>query len=227
MLRPFDGLPHLYVMALTSNSNDVDPDVIAAAQTGDPRAHGALYGHYSARIFTLIYRLIPRRAQAEDILQEVFVEVLRSVGSYSGSGSFGGWLRSIAVNKCLSQLRSPWQRSMSWLDISLTDLEDDTDSVSPPLDIVLAMQSELDVAMRRLSATARAVVWLHDVEGYTHSEIARLLNRTPSFSKSQLARAHEQLRTMLTAHRIVTSAASSSNEMLSCKPVTQSLPTNS
>lgn len=190
---------------------DFDVAMILAAQQGDDRAHAAIYSRYATRIFTLIYRLVPRRAQAEDLLHDTFVEVLRSIGSYSGLGSFEGWLRSIAVNKCLMQLRSPWHRSRAWIDESLLrNTELDT---APALDTSLSDQTELAAAMSALAPISRAVVWLHDVEGYTHGEIAQALGRSVSFSKSQLARAHERLREILITRE----------ETPSCAPATHSL----
>jgi RNA polymerase sigma-70 factor (ECF subfamily) len=194
----------------------IDSAVLEAAKRGDDQAHAAIYSRYAARIFTLIYRLVPRRAQAEDLLHDTFVEVLRSISSYSGSGSFEGWLRSIAVNKSLMQLRSPWHRTVSWLDESLQNNHELVSSDAPPMDAALASQSELESALRTLPPTSRAVVWLHDVEGYTHGEIARALGRTTSFSKSQLARAHQRLRELLVT----------SDETLSCTPATHSLSTS-
>src|SRR5215831_16550852 len=199
-------------IAIDAVLTELDGTVIAAAQTGNEHAHAAIYSHYSQRLYTLIYRLVPRRAQAEDLLQEVFVEVLRSVGSFSGAGSFGGWLRTIAVNKSLMHLQSPWHRSMLWVDESPEQLRDANGFVIP-IDAACDSQRDLESALRELTPLSRAVVWLHDVEGYTHGEIAASLGRTVSFSKSQLARAHERLRELL----------SQPEETPSCTPAPQSV----
>jgi len=191
---------------------EIPPSSIAAAKAGDERAHAAIYSFYGKRIFTLIYRLVPRRAQAEDLLQEVFLEVLRSIDSYAGTGSFGGWLRSIAVNKSLMHLRSPWHRSMLWIDESPLPLRD-ADGVVVEFEGACQAQRDLESALRQLQPLSRAVVWLHDVEGYTHGEIAATMGRTVSFSKSQLARAHERLRELL----------SQPEETSSCTPAPQSV----
>jgi RNA polymerase sigma-70 factor (ECF subfamily) len=95
-------------------------------------------------------------------------------------------------------LRSPWHRSLLYLD-------QDDESVSPVVlldpathpDMQAAASADVERALASLPALTRSVVWLHDVEGYTHGEIARLLGRTASFSKSQLARAHARLRELL------------------------------
>jgi RNA polymerase sigma-70 factor (ECF subfamily) len=196
---------------------DLDSSVIAAAKAGDDAAHAAIYAHYSNRLFTSIYRLVPRRAQAEDLLQEVFLEVLRGIRSFQGAGSFGGWLHTIAVNKSLSHLRSPWRRGLLWLDDDSAVAELDRHAPVAPPDADHAERTELEAALRELSPLARAVVWLHDVEGYTHAEIAQQLGRTVSFSKSQLARAHARLRELLVTQDEVVP------EALPCTPATQSL----
>ncbi len=123
------------------------------------------------------------------------MEILRSIRSYSGDGSFAGWVRSIAVSKCLMYLRSPWHRS-------LLSLDDDSAAAAPialqaSIDSEIEFDKDLERALADLPALTRSVVWLYDVEGYTHAEIARMLGRTISFSKSQLARAHARLRDAL------------------------------
>lgn len=177
---------------------EVSAEVVRAARTGDVRAHEAIYLACRRPIYTLIRRLVSRAAIADELFQETFVEVLRNIGAYSGEGSFGGWVRSIAVSKCLMYLRSPWHRSLLYLDND----ENETapvvllDTASYP-DAQAAARADVERALAALPALSRSVVWLHDVEGYTHAEIARLLGRTASFSKSQLARAHTRLRELL------------------------------
>lgn len=179
---------------------DVSPQVIGAAANGDAAAQEAIYHACSGTVYTLVRRLVPRAAIADELFQEVFVEILRSAGSYTGQGSFGGWVRTIAVNKCLMYLRSPWHRRLFWMDAAQDEDESPAftlvDTASLP-DAQAAASVDLDRALAQLPALSRTVVWLHDVEGYTHHEIATLLGRTASFSKSQLARAHVRLRELL------------------------------
>ncbi|MET0534622.1 MAG: RNA polymerase sigma factor [Steroidobacter sp.] len=177
---------------------EVPVEVVRAAQGGDARAHETIYTACRRPIYTLIRRLVVRSAIADELFQETFVEVLRNIGAYSGEGAFGGWVRSIAVSKCLMYLRSPWHRSLLYLD-------QDDESTAPVVlldpatrpDAQAAASADVERALATLPALTRSVVWLHDVEGYTHGEIARLLGRTASFSKSQLARAHARLRELL------------------------------
>lgn len=172
---------------------EISADLIDRARAGDRYAHESIYLLLSKPVYTLIRRLVIRPAVAQDLLQDVFVEILRSVPCYSGAGSFVGWVKSIAVSKALMYLRSPWHRSLIWLGTDgIVSLHQEAAAVAAePLD------ADLERALEALPAVSRAIVWLHDVEGFTHAEIARLFSRTASFSKSQLARAHLQLRDRL------------------------------
>jgi RNA polymerase sigma-70 factor (ECF subfamily) len=178
-------------------AEDIPPETIRAAIAGDRQAHAAIYKAYQRPLYSLIRRLISRAAVADELFQDTFVEILRNIHSYSGEGSFAGWVRSVAVNKCLMYLRSPWHRALLHLDGG--DAESSLHSLFEiqASDPAYETQQALQQALADLPALSRAVVWLHDVEGYTHGEIGRMLNRTPSFSKSQLARAHARLREML------------------------------
>jgi RNA polymerase sigma factor (sigma-70 family) len=184
---------------------DVASDLLDRARAGDDGAFEQIYRTFERPVRTLAQRLLAHRAAAEDVAQDVFVDVITRLHQYEGRGSFAGWVRSIAVTRCLMHLRSPWQRSRRWFGRQLAE-EDDRGCADPwPTDDgwVGATSSEhgdaidLERALARLGSTARTVVWLHDVEGYTHAEIGVLFGATASFSKSQLARAHERLRTEL------------------------------
>ncbi len=95
-------------------------------------------------------------------------------------------------------LRSPWHRSLLWLDAEADDASPAYVPIDPgPHADALADTAALERALASLPALTRSVVWLHDVEGYTHHEIGRLFGRTTAFSKSQLARAHVRLRNLL------------------------------
>ena len=189
------------------HSIEISPDVLGRARAGDPQAHECIYRTLSKPVYTLLRRLVTRPAIAEELLQDVFVEILRNLSSYRAAGSFVGWVRSIALNKALMYLRSPWHRSLSWLGAEgvLSLHQQAADVTSEPFD------GDLERALASLPAVSRTVVWLHDVEEMTHAEIARLFGRTTSFSKSQLARAHGELRNRL---------ESSSGE-LACMPISK------
>ena len=176
--------------------SDLPPDAVPRARAGDTAAQEAIYRAFQKPVRTLARRLVPRASQAEDLAHDVFVEVLQSLAQYDGRGSFAGWIRTITVRKCLMHLRSPWHRGLRWVE-GLMPPDDDAPE-GEPADASRGGQSlDLERALAQLGDTARAVVWLHDVEGYTHAEIGALLGGTASLSKSQLVRAHARLRELL------------------------------
>jgi RNA polymerase sigma-70 factor (ECF subfamily) len=187
---------------------DLPDAILARARAGDAGAQEQIYRAFERPVRTLARRLLANRAAAEDVAQDVFVDVLTRLHQFEARGSFAGWVRSIAVSRCLMYLRSPWQRSRRWLTQPAADAvereawgEGEADS-GRTVRTDDAAAIDLERALASLNDTARAVVWLHDVEGYTHREIAALFGATASFSKSQLARAHERLRTALQTERV-------------------------
>ncbi len=170
-----------------------DP-LVASARAGDPAALEAVYAATAGAVYTLLRRLVRRPAIAEELLQETFVDVLEHIGAYEGRCPLPAWIRAIAVNRALMYLRSPWHRGLEWLD------KDPGGADRLPAtgrDMHAPLDAGLERALMTLPALSRAVVWLHDVEGLTHADIGFTLGKTPSFSKSQLSRAHRRLRELL------------------------------
>jgi RNA polymerase sigma-70 factor (ECF subfamily) len=161
--------------------------VLPRLRAGDPEAQEALFRAFEAPVYSLARRICRTTEDAEDVLQETFIEVFKSIHQFRGQGSIWGWVRTVASSKALMRLRRNKYR----------DTDDLVDDVAPMKREDTALRMDLESALERLSETSRAVVWLHDVEGYTHEEIAGMMDRTVSFSKSQLARAHARLRKYL------------------------------
>jgi RNA polymerase sigma-70 factor (ECF subfamily) len=187
-------------MAEMSKFNDIviDPGIVKRAARGDVRAHEIIYRAYSAPVYTICLRFTRVPSHAEDLLQDTFVEIIRSIASFRGDAPLGSWIRRVAVSKALMFLRSAWHRRGQSLD-------DDWDDLMPARAASYGVSDEpehaldLYAALASLPPVSRAVVWLHVVEGFTHKEIAGLMGKTESFSKSQLSRAYSRLRPMLEA----------------------------
>ena len=161
--------------------------VVARARAGDTEALGELYRAFEVPVYNLARRICRTTEDAEDVLQETFFEVCRSIGRYREEGSLWGWIRTIAASKALMRLRRNKYRETDELhDEAVGHKREDHH-----------LRMDLEAALERLPEISRAVVWLHDVEGYTHEEIANMMGKTPSFSKSQLSRAHARLRSWL------------------------------
>lgn len=176
----------------------IDPAIVKRAVRGDAKAHEIIYRAFSAPVYSVCLRFTRVPAQAEDLLQDTFIEVIRSIGQFRAEAPLGIWVRRIAISKALMFLRSAWHSRGQSLD---DDWEEMTfESRGVPLNSARQDQAmDLDAALANLPEISRAVVWLHDVEGFTHKEIAGLMGRTESFSKSQLSRAYQRLRPMLDA----------------------------
>lgn len=189
---------------------DVPDDelVIARARKGDMAAMETLYRAFEVPVYNLGRRLLNRPEEAEEVLQETFLEVFRSLKRFRGEGHVGLWIRKIAVSKALMRVRARASRPEA--PFPLEEPADSSIMASGRWGEAGALldRFKLEAALARLPEMTRAVVWLHDVEGYTHEEIAALMKKTASFSKSQLARAHARLRENL----------SPSEEAVPCTP---------
>lgn len=171
----------------------IDPGIVARARRGDMRAHEIIYRTYSAPVYSLLARMTGSTATADDLSQDTFIEVIRSIDRFRGDASLATWIRRIAVSKCLMYMRSAWQNRATLF----RDLGENHPATEPRIvgEVALSqVQIDLERALARLSDVSRVVVILHDIEGYTHREIAVLMGKSVSFSKSQLARAHQRLR---------------------------------
>jgi RNA polymerase sigma-70 factor (ECF subfamily) len=165
---------------------NIEPDVVAALQRGDRSAAAEIYRALSGVVHTLALRLLADAQLAKEVTQDTFVDVIEHADTLKAPEAFVGWVRSVAINHCLMRRRSPWHR--------LRTLMIETDRADGASDSArLDGFGDIERALRQLSATTRFVVWMHDVEGYTHAEIAQMTGRTESYSKSQLARGYARL----------------------------------
>ncbi len=166
---------------------------LAAARAGDVRTRGALFQKLAPPTLGLIRRLVNHSAMAEDLLQDTLIAMFDHLDDYRGEAPFGVWVRSIAVSRCLMAFRSPWHRARVAIESFAEDARPwPTEPEGRTADLI-----DLERALARLSPLTRTVVWLYDVEGWSHEEIAKGFGRTVSFSKSQLARGHARLRDQL------------------------------
>ena len=170
--------------------------IIRRAVDGDEGAIRALWTRHAPHIDMVVRRLVGSDPDlAADIAQEVWIQIFRALPSYRGDSQFGTWAHRIAVNRTLNALRKT--RRLANIE---TEVHEDSAAVEPDHERSFLAQS-IEEAAAKLSPGARAVFMLHDVEGYTHEEIADELGITSGGSKSQLFKARAKLRTLL-AHLI-------------------------
>ena len=168
-----------------------DTAVIRRAIAGDEQALQALWRQHAPHIDAVVRRLAGDPDLAADIAQDVWIQIFRALPTYRGDSQFGTWAHRIAVNRTLNALRRTRR-----LERVESEIQEDTLSVEPDGERSLLLAS-IEEAAAKLAPGARTVFVLHDVEGYTHEEIARELGITPGGSKSQLFKARAKLRRLL------------------------------
>ena len=200
MLRRYCLLPHPYLrtpeepprLSRSQFAIDVPDRLVARARTGCREAFEQIYRRFERPVFTLALRICGDREQAGDVLQDTMLKLFHHLPEFRADCPFWGWLRQIAVNEALLHLRRQ-KRLVAEIAVDEDDLPEDRGL--PPW--AAADAALLQRALDALPAATRSVLWLYHAEGYTHEEIAALMQRTPSFSKSQLARGTRRLRSLL------------------------------
>lgn len=176
-----------------------EQQILRRAIAGDEQAMRQLWMDHAPHIDAVVLRLCGDRDLAADVAQEVWMQIFRALPGYRGDAQFGTWAHRVAVNRTLNELRKI--RRLARVEV---DIEEDSATtpagVEEESDRTFLAES-IEQAVQRLPPGARTVFTLHDVEGYTHEEIARELGITPGGSKAQLAKARARLRRML-AHLV-------------------------
>jgi RNA polymerase sigma-70 factor (ECF subfamily) len=182
--------------------NDIpEEETIRLAQEGNAAAFEQLYRRYSRRVYSLCFRMVKNDSEAEDLTQEAFLLLFRKIRTFRGEARFSTWLHRLTANLVLMRFRKKRFPEMS-LDATLESQEEDSRPLmefgGPDLRLSgMIDHVNLTRAIEQLPDGYREVFILHDVEGYEHTEIARILGRTIGNSKSQLFKARHRLRELL------------------------------
>jgi RNA polymerase sigma-70 factor, ECF subfamily len=188
--------------ASTSKARDLpEAEAIRLAQQGDAAAFEHLYRLHCRRVYCLCLRMVSNTSEAEDITQDIFLQLFRKIHTFRGSSAFSTWLYRLTVNMVLMSFRKRKCTQVS-IDSSSTSCEGDA---SAPIeigeeDVTLAEtinRMSLQKALNQLPDGYKQMFILHDVEGYEHNEIARILGCSIGNSKSQLHKARQRLRELL------------------------------
>jgi RNA polymerase sigma-70 factor (ECF subfamily) len=181
--------------------SDTDLDLARKASTGNVAAFELIYSRYHRRTYSLCLRMTNSATEAEDLTQEVFIQLFRKIGSFRGDSAFSTWLHRMTINQVLMHFRRRGVKN------ELT-----TDDGEMPEQIVRGTENHnrmrivdriaLDKAVAQLPNGYRTVFTLHDVEGFEHEEIARMLGLSVGTSKSQLHKARLKLRKLLIQQKV-------------------------
>jgi RNA polymerase sigma-70 factor (ECF subfamily) len=179
-----------------SGTADEQPSDVALAAAGDRRAFERLYRSHVDRVFSICVRMCGSRVRGEELTQDVFVRVWEKLPLFRGESAFSTWLHRVAVNVALND-RKVQSRERARAAEPDDDARDDGGSLGSVRAAPVAERLDLEAAIALLPPGARKVFVLHDVEGFTHEEIAEEMGVTPGGTKSQLHRARMLLREAL------------------------------
>ncbi len=174
-------------------------EIVQILRSKDPEAFARIYEGYRRRVSSVAFRMSGRHDEAEDAVQEVFIQLYRKGGSFRGESAFGTWLFRLTVNTVLMRMRKNRCRGAEQqaADIGLESVAVDQPLRQPGLSVIERMH--LSKSIGKLPKGYRQVLLLHDLEGYEHEEIASILGVSPGTTKSQLHKARTRLRRLLTA----------------------------
>ena len=167
-----------------------EPDLVARARAGDARAFEQLYRRHEDRVYGLCWRLCDGdQARAEQSTQDAFVRAWEKLDQFRGESRFGTWLHRLTVNVVLGERRL-LQRWTTFEDAEAAGTPEPLRVHAPDSDL----SRDMERALAQLPKGARTVLWLHDVEGYLHEEIAQLTGIAVGTSKAQLHRARKLMK---------------------------------
>ena len=186
--------------ASPSKTPSDEMQLVKRARNGDMAAYDELVRRYQERIYATVYHMTSNHEDANDLAQEAFIKAYQVLKSFKGGSSFYTWIYRIAVNKTINFLKQRKNRAQMSLNDLDFNAEHDPDLVAlishktPRRDVGLAeLQEKLNAAMQKLSEYHRLVVTLHDVQGLSHEEIAKIMDCNIGTVRSRLFYARQQL----------------------------------
>ncbi len=177
---------------------NIHQDLINACRGGDRKAQFKIYKLYYKAMFNTSLRIVNDTAEAEDIMQESFLDAFRRLDSYSGEGSFGMWLKRIVVNNSLDALRK--RKEVVSLDEENVDLPDPGDTYDE--ESIQLQVKEVKDAITKLPEEYRVVLTLFLLEGYDHEEISEILGISNQLSRTRYSRARQKLLEIIRENRL-------------------------
>jgi RNA polymerase sigma-70 factor (ECF subfamily) len=188
------GTTEIGKLEKVGNASDIE--LARSATSGDMSAFEELYQRHHRRVYSICLRMLQSPSEAEDLTQDVFIQLYRKIGSFRGDSAFTTWLHRMTVNQVLMHFR---KRTVKF--------EKTTEEGETPVQIVNGTENHrkmpivdkiaLENAIAQLPDGYKSVFVLHDVEGYEHEEVARILGCSVGTSKSQLHKARLKLRKLL------------------------------
>jgi len=168
--------------------------LVAECKQGSKKACFELYRLYAKAMLNIAFRIVGNVDEAEDVLQEAFLDAFNRIKDFRQETTFGLWLKQIVVHRSISLLR---KRKLDWVNMEDGDLENIADEEPDDLDETLYKVEKVKAAMKELPEGYRVVISLYLLEGYDHEEIGQILNITENTSRTQFLRAKRKLSEIL------------------------------
>jgi RNA polymerase sigma-70 factor, ECF subfamily len=178
---------------MAEESRLADNELVERCLNGDLGAFEDLYRQHSTRLYNLAFRMVGNAADAEDLLQDIFLTVYRKLESFRGASALGTWLYRLGMNVCLDRLRSKAARQ----DQATDTLDERLGGAQITGTLAGVSRIDLERAIASLPEGSRAAFLLHDVEGFDHTEVGQLLGVAEGTSKSQVHKARLRIREFL------------------------------
>jgi len=192
----------------------VDQRAQLAAQ-GDMEAFEEVYRRHHKRVYSICLRMVRNATEAEDLTQEVFIQLFRKLHTFRGDSSFTTWLHRLTVNQVLMHFRRRVVKSEKTTDDGSTPIRIVSGTENPSRMAVIDRIS-LNQAIAQLPRGYRLVFILHDLEGYEHDQIGKMLGCAVGTSKSQLHKARQRLRQLLTGRKTTPKKGNEARALLTC-----------
>ncbi|MDP9041095.1 MAG: RNA polymerase sigma factor [Bacteroidota bacterium] len=164
--------------------------MVERCRQGDRRSYGELYNKYSRAMYNTSLRIVNHTADAEDVLQESFVDAFAAIDSFAYKSTFGAWMKRIVINKSINALR---KRKMDIIDIDKTGIAHLPEEEEFNEEEVKFKVEEIKKAVKELPNGYRTVISLHLFEGYDQEEIAEILQISHTTVRTQYMRAKQKL----------------------------------
>lgn len=169
----------------------LDEELIEGCRRSERDAQVGIYQKYARKVYNTCIRITGNAADAEDVMQESFIEAFRKIDSYRGEGAFGGWLCRIAVNNAINHLRK--YRNETSLEETFLDVADDNNDEAEISENIFCRIEEIRKAIDLLPAGYRVIISLHLLEGYDHQEIAEITGASYGNVRTRYSRAKQRL----------------------------------
>jgi len=176
----------------------IHQELIEKCRENDEKAQFEIYKIFYKPMYNASLRILNNTAEAEDVMQESFLDAFRKINDFTGEGNFGGWLRRIVINNSIDALKK--RKEMLSFEESRTDIEEEIDNHTENVEYKV---EEIKKAISKLPEECRVIISLFLFEGYDHEEISQILNISNNASRTRFSRAKKNLLKILSEQRTI------------------------